>query len=102
MGRSPGLAGRRLARLIGPAQPRPDESIFWRGCRKGLRRTGKPTLTQTGNRGYPEPMKATAAGSGPITGQPDAGLFSRGLEDLVRELSSAIPSYPEECVGLEE
>lgn len=28
--------------------------------------------------------------------------FSRGLEDLVRELSSAIPSYPEECVRLAE
>ena len=29
-------------------------------------------------------------------------VFSRGLEDLIRELSSAIPSYPEECVGLAE
>jgi len=70
MGRSPGLAGRRLARVIGPARSRPDKAIFCAGAGKTQARTparGKTALTRIGNRGYPEPMKAAAGRSGLIS-----------------------------------
>ena len=66
MGRSPGLARRRLARVIGPARSRPDESIFGAAAASTRMRTparGKPALTPIGNSGYPEPMRATAGRS---------------------------------------
>jgi len=59
MGRSPGLAGRRLARVIGPARSRPDKAIFCAGAASTGMRTparGKTALTRIGNRGHPEPM----------------------------------------------